>query len=250
MHQIIVQQNYFNLIKKNIALSVIKYNNKDNNYVFYIDGQTINKNLLNVYYNITNNTSFDGVERKTNTSFDGVERKRNTSFDGVEHNTNTSLYIIYDIALIFYFFGNDHLPSSFYIGPELTLELYFKTHYKSLKNNYIIELDKNNKITLNYNYLLLWLKEINKTNEINKTKNYIKSLYSYLELNGYKHLHFFGWDNCIISDSEILNYKKFLNKSFGGYTDTMGNEHPNKTGHSKWSSFLLTKIEELNYINN
>ena len=78
--------------------------------------------------------------------------------------------------------------------------------------------------------------------QINKTKNYIKSLYSYLELNGYKHLHFFGWDNCIISDSEILNYKKFLNKSFGGYTDTMGNEHPNKTGHSKWSSFLLTKI--------
>jgi hypothetical protein len=116
------------------------------------------------------NTLFDDVEHKKNTLFDGVEHKKNTLFDGVEHKKKSSLYIIYDITLIFYFFGNDHLPSSFDISSELTLELYFKTHYKSLKNNYIIELDKNNKITLNYNYLLLWLKEINKTNEINKTK--------------------------------------------------------------------------------
>ena len=142
VHQIIIQQNYFNLIKKDITLSVIKYNNKNNDYIYYIDGQTINKNLLNIYDNITNNTLFNS------------ERQ----------------YIIYDIALIFYFFGNDHLPSSFDIGPELTLELYFKTHYSSLKNNYVIELDKNNKITLNYNNLLLWLKKINNTNEINKTK--------------------------------------------------------------------------------
>jgi hypothetical protein len=89
---------------------------------------------------------------------------------------------------------------------------------------------------------------LNENYQMNKTKNYIKALYSYLELNGYKHLHFFGWDNCVIPDNEILNYEKFLNKTFGGYTNTIRDEHPNKLGHSEWSSFLLTKLEELNYI--
>jgi hypothetical protein len=89
---------------------------------------------------------------------------------------------------------------------------------------------------------------LNENYQMNKTKNYIKSLYSYLELNGYKHLHFFGWDNCVIADNEILNYDKFLNKTFGGYTNTLGNSHPNKLGHSEWSSFLFKKLEELNYI--
>jgi hypothetical protein len=89
---------------------------------------------------------------------------------------------------------------------------------------------------------------LNENYQINKTKNYIKSLYAYLELNGYKHLHFFGWDNCTIADNEILNYEKFLNTTFGGYTNTIGNEHPNKLGHYEWSSFLLTKLEELKYI--
>jgi len=139
VHQIIVQQNYFNLIKKDISLSVIKYNNKDNDYVSYIDAPTINKKLLNIYNSINNIT------------------------------TNIS-YIIYDIALIFYFFGNDHLPSSFEIGPELGLELYLRTHFIALKDKYIIELNNENKITINYNNLLLWLKEIYKTNELNKTK--------------------------------------------------------------------------------
>lgn len=137
VHQIIVQQNYFNLTKKDINLSVIKYNNKDNNYIFYIDAQLINKNLLNIYNKIS---------------------------------SYTSLYIIYDIALIFYFFGNDHLPSSYDIGPELSLEFYIKTHLASLQDKYIIELNNDNNIIINYNYLLLWLKEIYKTNEINKTK--------------------------------------------------------------------------------
>ena len=84
--------------------------------------------------------------------------------------------------------------------------------------------------------------------QINKTKNYIKSLYAYLELNGYKHLHFFGWDNCIISDNEILNYPNFLKETFGGYTKTPGNEHPNKEKHEMWANFLSNKLQTLNYI--
>jgi hypothetical protein len=89
---------------------------------------------------------------------------------------------------------------------------------------------------------------LDKKYQINKTKNYIKSLYAYLELNGYKHLHFFGWDNCIISDNEIANYPKFLKETFGGYTKTIGNHHPNKMGHEMWSNFLSNKLQTLNYI--
>jgi hypothetical protein len=89
---------------------------------------------------------------------------------------------------------------------------------------------------------------LNKKYQIDKTKNYIKSLYAYLELNGYKHLHFFGWDNCIISDNEILNYTNFLKETFGGYTKTPGNEHPNKEKHEMWANFLSNKLQTLNYI--
>jgi len=89
---------------------------------------------------------------------------------------------------------------------------------------------------------------LNTKYQINKTKNYIKALYSYLELNGYKHLHFYGWDNCIIADNEILNYTNFLNQTFGGYTKTTGNGHPNKEGHEIWANFLSNKLEEFKYI--
>jgi hypothetical protein len=89
---------------------------------------------------------------------------------------------------------------------------------------------------------------LNTKYQINKTKNYIKALYAYLELNGYKHLHFFGWDNCIIPDNEILNYPNFLKETFGGYTNTIGNDHPNKEGHEIWANLLSNKLEEFKYI--
>jgi hypothetical protein len=69
-----------------------------------------------------------------------------------------------------------------------------------------------------------------------------------LELNGYKHLHFYGWDNCIIPDNEILNYPNFLKETFGGYTNTTGNDHPNKEGHENWANLLSNKLEVFKYI--
>ena len=84
--------------------------------------------------------------------------------------------------------------------------------------------------------------------QIDKTKNYIKSIYAYLQLNGYKHLHFFGWDGCMVSDNEIINYPNFLKETFGGYTKTPENVHPNKEGHEVWANLLSNKLVELKFI--
>jgi len=139
IHQIIIQQNYFSILKKDIVLCIVKYTNKDNNYVQYIDGLNLNKNLLNTY-NTINNIN------------------------------NCSNLIIYDLALIFYFFGNDHFPSSQEISSELSLEYYCKTHYNLFKNETVIKLDMNHKILFNVDNFKLFLIEINKNNDINKTK--------------------------------------------------------------------------------
>jgi hypothetical protein len=103
--------------------------------------------------------------------------------------------------------------------------------------------DKNKKIL--EEYVVSFLQE---DYQKNTTINYINALYTYLEYFGYNHLHFFGWDNCIIN-SVYDNGAKFIKKSFGGYTDTILNKHPNKEGHDKWAHILFEKLNEL-YKNN
>jgi hypothetical protein len=140
VHQIIVQQNYFNIIKKDITLTVIRYNYKNDNNIQIIDANLINTNLLKVY-NDTNNINYN------------------------------NLNIVYDLALLFFFFGNDHLPTSYEINSELSLDYFCKCHYNSLKNNTIIKFnEKNNLIDFNLNNLSLYLSEININSSINKTK--------------------------------------------------------------------------------
>jgi hypothetical protein len=106
------------------------------------------------------------------------------------------------------------------------------------------ELQSNNQPLLE-NYILHFL---NETYQKNTTKNYINALYTYLEYFGYKHIHFFGWDACNIK-SVFDNKSNFLKESFGAYTKTQGNEHPNKKAHSVWSDFLYKKILEFEYLN-
>ena len=137
VHQIIVQQNYFNIINKDIKLSVVRYNYK-NNHIQYIEASKIIKNIDKVYYEISNK--------------------------------NNNKHIIYDICLLFLFFGNDHLPSSYEIGPEMSIEYFLKIHLKIFNNERTIIRVENNDVIFSYDDFCLYLKEINKNNELNKTK--------------------------------------------------------------------------------
>jgi len=145
IHQILVQQTYYKIINKDINFTVAKYiknyNLKSPNalgYVQILESNLIIKNIMDLYNNL------NGI--KTN-----------------------NYKIIWDLCLIFYLFGNDHLPSSIEIGPELGLEFFIKKHYQALNKNNIINIKKSH-ITLDLTGLKLFLEKINetKTNNISK----------------------------------------------------------------------------------
>ena len=150
IHQMIVQQTYYKIISKDINFCLIKYIKKNNlvECAQIIDAVIIIKSLLDSYNTINN--------IKTN-----------------------NYKIIWDLCLLFYFFGNDHLPSSTEFGPELGMDFLFTTHYKALNNNNIINL-KNSFINIDLNNLKLLLEKINETNEQNITKII---LYRYFKIN-------------------------------------------------------------------
>jgi len=140
IHQILVQQTYYKIINKNINLCLIKYIKKNNidDFAQIIDAPNIIKHLLESYNNINN--------IKTN-----------------------NYKIIWDLCLLFYFFGNDHLPSSIEIGPELGLDYFYSSHYKALNNNNIINLKKSY-ISFDLNNFKLLLQKINESKDMNITK--------------------------------------------------------------------------------
>lgn len=139
------------------------------------------------------------------------------------------------------------IPNSFHVYSDKIIH-----KNESVQNNYIDEdldsekkyIESNNKKKLE-DYTLHFL---NTNYQKNTTKNYINALYTYLEHFGYKHLHFFGWDNCIIHS--IFDEKEnFIKETFGGFTNTINNEHPNKRGHKIWADFLNQKLKEFKFIN-
>ena len=103
------------------------------------------------------------------------------------------------------------------------------------------QLGKNSKLLDEYTFNFL-----HDEYQITTTKNYINSLYTYLEHFGYKHLHFFGWKNCII-DEVYENKLNFLKENFGEVANIVGKDHPNKEGHLKWAEHLHQKIKEFNF---
>jgi hypothetical protein len=144
IHMILVQQTYYKIINKDINLTVMKYIKSYNssNIGVVIDANIIIKNILDIYYLAS------------------------------PHHNNIKTYnykIIWDICLIFLFFGNDHLPGSIEIGPELGLEFFLKKHNAALGKNNIVN-NINNDITIDLKNLLLYLEKINETKNNNITK--------------------------------------------------------------------------------
>ena len=130
-----VQQSYYKIQGKEINLSLVKYN-KD--FAQIIDANVINKNILSLYSSINNVIT-------------------------------NNWKIVWDLCLLFYFFGNDHLPSSIDIGPELGMEYFLKLHHNVLKKDNIVTIKKSN-IKIDINNLLLVLDEMAKKQEQNQCK--------------------------------------------------------------------------------
>jgi hypothetical protein len=160
------------------------------------------------------------------------------------HYNRKELPIVYNDRNWYHYAPNTHFPMA-------DKKLFKNNQNISVKNQYTNEdthndvyeiKNKNSKLLNSYTFNFL-----HDVYQKNTTKNYIKSLYTYLEHFGYKHLHFFGWKNCVI-DSIIHNNPLFLQDNFGEFTNTIGNEHPDKEGHLNWSEHLYQKIKENNYI--
>lgn len=151
IHQILVQQTFYKIIGKDINLCLIKYikKNSSEECAQIMEASIVIKHLLESYNNINN--------IKTN-----------------------NYRVIWDLCLLFYFFGNDHLPSSNEIGPELGLEFFYITHYKALGNNNVISLKKS-LINFDLNNFKILLQKINESNEYNITKII---LFRYFKING------------------------------------------------------------------
>ncbi len=140
IHQILVQQSYYKIINKDVNFTVVKYLKNINSIGFaqIIEANQVIKNIIDLYSTVNN--------YKTN-----------------------NFKIIWDLCFIFFMFGNDHLPSSLEIGPELGLEYYLKKHYQALGKNNMINIKKSY-MTLDLANLSLFLMKINETNEINITR--------------------------------------------------------------------------------
>jgi hypothetical protein len=146
IHLMLIQEVYYKLLNLDININILKYNSSYSKYnsVLILDGNLIIKNILILYNNLNN--------IKTN-----------------------NYKIIWDLCIIFISFGNDHLPSSLEIGPELGLDFFLKTHYLALNNNNnIITIDNSinieSNIVINLNNLSLYFSKINETRKQNITK--------------------------------------------------------------------------------
>ena len=139
IHQMLVQQVYYNLNNKNIKITISKYinNNININRIQLFNGLLIIKHILELYNSINNVTT-------------------------------NNIKIVWDLCFIFYLFGNDHIPSFIEIGQELGMEYFLQSHYDILKNTNIINYTKIIHVNL-YN-LTLYINKIYSTNCYNITK--------------------------------------------------------------------------------
>lgn len=157
------------------------------------------------------------------------------------HYNRKELPVIYGNKKWFHYPPNGYFPMW---DKKLYIDGTIQNEYRGInleKELYELK-DKNAKLLDLYNFNFL-----HNEYQITTTKNYINSVYTFLEHLGYKHLHFFGWNECVVD----INYQtkpKFIKETFGNYTNTGKGQHPDIQGHLDWSNYLYEEIQKLNYI--
>ncbi len=122
-------------IETNILL--INYSNNKNEKVLY-NGKKIINLLIEKYANINNINTNEG-------------------------NNNISINIIFDLLCLLILFGNDIMPPSYEIGPELSLKTIYESHYILYKESQFI-INLNNECVINFTNLGKWLTNIKNKN--------------------------------------------------------------------------------------
>ncbi len=143
VYQLILQQYNYNYLNKNINLSLFKFYVNSFDYCQYFSSNKILNYISNYYHEINSSKDIQ--------------------------NNNFTL----DFLLILNFFGNDFLPSSLEIGPEISFTNLIKTYYqvfnKKTSSIIIPQLNDNVlKYDINFENLKLWLSELLKTSSFTK----------------------------------------------------------------------------------
>ena len=141
VYQLILQQYNYQFLDKKIELGLFKFYINSFDYCQYFSSNKI-LNYISNYYFETNNI---------------IDKKKNN--------------FILDFLFILNFFGNDFLPSSLEIGPELSFNFLIKSHFLVFgNNNKIINLENNDVLSYNidFNKLKQWLLEISKNCSMTK----------------------------------------------------------------------------------
>ena len=143
VYQLILQQHNYDYTNSNINLGLFKFYVNSFDYCQYFDSNKI-INYINNSYNDVNN---------------------------LKDNINNNFCL--DFLLLLNFFGNDFLPSSLEIGPEIGFNYLLKTYDKVFHNSslkIINPIIKNDKLFYKINFYKLrdWLKEISKCCSLTK----------------------------------------------------------------------------------
>ena len=143
VYQLMLQQYNYNYLNRNIKLGLFKFYVNSFEYCQYFNANKILDYISNNYV-------------ETNL----IKEKKNTDFT-------------LDFLFILNFFGNDFLPSSLELGPEISFNYLIKTYYQVFGksgNSIVIPEYSNDKLlyNLDFNNLKLWLVEISKVSSYTK----------------------------------------------------------------------------------
>jgi hypothetical protein len=143
VYQLILQQYNYNYLNRNIKLGLFKFYVNSFEYCQYFNANKILNYISNNYF-------------ETNL----IKEKKSTDFT-------------LDFLFILNFFGNDFLPSSLELGPEISFNYLIKTYYQVFgkKSDSIVNPEYNNNkllYNLDFNNLKLWLEELSKLSSYTK----------------------------------------------------------------------------------